>query len=109
MVPEERPATSLTTRRLPGSDDTNSLEDLLWGALRDAPEGRADVAGLMRMTGMRRSTVYKYLALLASRAAPSRSAGVTGARPARMVMTMSNCLRQLSMSIASRVSARKGA
>ncbi len=49
----------------PGSDDTNSLEDLLWGALRDAPEGGADVAGLMRMTGMRRSTVYKYLALLA--------------------------------------------
>jgi S-DNA-T family DNA segregation ATPase FtsK/SpoIIIE len=49
----------------PGSDDTNSLEDLLWDALRDAPEGGADVAGLMRLTGMRRSTVYKYLALLA--------------------------------------------
>jgi S-DNA-T family DNA segregation ATPase FtsK/SpoIIIE len=49
----------------PVSDDTNSLEDLLWGALRDAPEGGADVAELMRLTGMRRSTVYKYLALLA--------------------------------------------
>jgi S-DNA-T family DNA segregation ATPase FtsK/SpoIIIE len=49
----------------PGSDDTNSLEDLLWGALRDAPEGGADVAELMHMTRMRRSTVYKYLALLA--------------------------------------------
>jgi len=49
----------------PSSDDTNSLEDLLWGALCDAPENGADIAGLIRATGMRRSTVYKYLALLA--------------------------------------------
>jgi hypothetical protein len=49
----------------PGSDDTNSLEDLLWGALRDVPEGGADVAELMRATGMGRSTVYRYLAQLA--------------------------------------------
>jgi hypothetical protein len=49
----------------PGTGDTNSLEDLLWGALCDAPENGADIAGLIRATGMRRSTVYKYLALLA--------------------------------------------
>ena len=49
----------------PGTDDTNSLEDLLWGVLCDAPENGADIAGLIRATGMRRSTVYKYLALLA--------------------------------------------
>ena len=49
----------------PASDDTNSLEDLLGGTLRDAPEGGADVAELMRVTGMGRSTVYRYLAQLA--------------------------------------------
>jgi DNA segregation ATPase FtsK/SpoIIIE-like protein len=48
----------------PASDDTNSLADLLWGALCDAPEGGADVAELMRATGMGRSTVYRYLAAL---------------------------------------------
>ena len=41
------------------------LEDALWDALCDVPEDGADVAELMRMTGMRRSTVYKYLAQLA--------------------------------------------
>jgi len=49
----------------PGTGNTNSLEDLLWGALCDAPENGADIAGLIHATGMRRSTVYKYLALLA--------------------------------------------
>jgi S-DNA-T family DNA segregation ATPase FtsK/SpoIIIE len=49
----------------PGSDDTNSQEDLLWGALRDAPEHGADVAELMRATCMGRSTIYRYLAQLA--------------------------------------------
>jgi S-DNA-T family DNA segregation ATPase FtsK/SpoIIIE len=50
----------------PGSDDSRSLEDVLWDALCDAPEDGADVAQLMRMTGLGRSAVYKYLALLAS-------------------------------------------
>jgi hypothetical protein len=49
------------------SDDVNSLEGLLWDALRDAPEGGADVAELMRTTGMGRSTVYRHLAALAER------------------------------------------
>jgi S-DNA-T family DNA segregation ATPase FtsK/SpoIIIE len=48
----------------PDSDGT-SLEDLLWEALCDVPETGADVAELMRMTGLGRSAVYKYLALLA--------------------------------------------
>ena len=48
-----------------GGNDTGSMEDVLWDALCEVPEDGADVSGLMRMTGMRRSTVYKYLALLA--------------------------------------------
>ena len=51
----------------PSTSDNSSLEDVLWDALRDAPEDGADVAELMRMTGMRRSTVYKYLSQLAER------------------------------------------
>jgi hypothetical protein len=50
---------------VPGSHDSSSLEDVLWDALCGAPEGGADVAELMRMTGLGRSAVYKYLALLA--------------------------------------------
>jgi hypothetical protein len=65
VVSEERPARRWRARGLSGYDDTNSLEDLLWSALRDAPEHGADVAGLMRATGMGRSTVYRYLAQLA--------------------------------------------
>lgn len=49
----------------PGTDDANSLGDLLWGALCDVPENGADIAGLMRATGMGRSTIYRYLAHLA--------------------------------------------
>jgi S-DNA-T family DNA segregation ATPase FtsK/SpoIIIE len=49
----------------PSTIDNSSLEDVLWDALRDASDDGADVAELMRMTGMRRSTVYKYLAQLA--------------------------------------------
>jgi S-DNA-T family DNA segregation ATPase FtsK/SpoIIIE len=49
----------------PRSDDTTSLADVLWGALCDVPEGGADVGELMRMTGMGRSTIYRYLAQLA--------------------------------------------
>jgi S-DNA-T family DNA segregation ATPase FtsK/SpoIIIE len=50
---------------VPGSHDSSSLEDVLWDALRDAPEDDSDVAELMRLTGLGRSAVYKYLALLA--------------------------------------------
>jgi S-DNA-T family DNA segregation ATPase FtsK/SpoIIIE len=49
----------------PSTNDNSSLEDVLWDALCDVPEDGADVAELMRMTGMRRSTVYKYLSQLA--------------------------------------------
>jgi S-DNA-T family DNA segregation ATPase FtsK/SpoIIIE len=48
-----------------GGNHTGSMEDVLWDALCEVPEDGADVSGLMQMTGMRRSTVYKYLALLA--------------------------------------------
>ena len=50
---------------IPGSHDSSSPEDALWDALRSVPEDGADVAELMRMTGLGRSAVYKYLALLA--------------------------------------------
>jgi hypothetical protein len=50
---------------VPGSHDSSSLEDVVWGALRSVPEDGADVAELIRMTGLGRSAVYKYLALLA--------------------------------------------
>jgi FtsK/SpoIIIE family len=49
----------------PGTADRSSLEDVLWDALCDVPEDGADVAELMRMTGLGRTAVYKYLALLA--------------------------------------------
>jgi S-DNA-T family DNA segregation ATPase FtsK/SpoIIIE len=49
----------------PDSPGSSSLEDVLWEALCDVPEDGADVAELMRMTGLGRSAVYKYLALLA--------------------------------------------
>jgi hypothetical protein len=49
----------------PGGYGSSSLEDVLWEALCDVPEDGADVAELMRMTGLGRSAVYKYLALLA--------------------------------------------
>jgi FtsK/SpoIIIE family len=49
----------------PGGYHTTTLEGALWVALRAAPEDGSDIADLMRATGMRRSTVYKYLALLA--------------------------------------------
>jgi S-DNA-T family DNA segregation ATPase FtsK/SpoIIIE len=49
----------------PGGNDGSSLADVLWDALRSAPEDGADVAELMRLTGLGRTAVYKYLALLA--------------------------------------------
>jgi S-DNA-T family DNA segregation ATPase FtsK/SpoIIIE len=49
----------------PDGCDTSTPEGALWLALCSAPDDGADVAELMRVTGMRRSTVYKYLAQLA--------------------------------------------
>ena len=49
----------------PDSHDSNPLESVLWEALCRVPDTGADVAELMRMTGLGRSAVYKYLALLA--------------------------------------------
>jgi S-DNA-T family DNA segregation ATPase FtsK/SpoIIIE len=49
----------------PASDDSNSLESVLWDALRSVPEDGADVAQLMQMTGLGRTAIYKYLSLLA--------------------------------------------
>jgi hypothetical protein len=48
-----------------GSHDSSSIKDVLWGALRAVSEGGADVAELMRRTGLGRSTIYRYLAQLA--------------------------------------------
>jgi FtsK/SpoIIIE family/IclR helix-turn-helix domain len=49
----------------PEDKDITSLDDVLWVALCSAPENGADIAELMRETGMGRSTLYRYLAQLA--------------------------------------------
>jgi IclR helix-turn-helix domain len=49
----------------PEGKDITSLDDALWVALCSAPDEGADVAELMRETGMGRSTLYRYLAQLA--------------------------------------------
>jgi FtsK/SpoIIIE family len=40
-------------------------EEALWGALRDAPEEGADIAELMRLSGMTRPTLYRHLSAYA--------------------------------------------
>jgi S-DNA-T family DNA segregation ATPase FtsK/SpoIIIE len=45
----------------PRDDDTNTIEGMLWDALRSVSEDGADVAELMRLTGLGRSTIYRYL------------------------------------------------
>ena len=45
--------------------DTTTPEGALWAALLAAPEDGADIADLMRASGMGRSTLYRYLAQLA--------------------------------------------
>ena len=109
VVPREPPPRRWRARRRPGRSDTNSPEDVLWDALCDGPEDGADVAELMRATGMRRSTVYKYLAQLAEqgRAIQVGWGRWRAATPGEV--TMSNCLRRTVYVYASRVSARKGA
>jgi S-DNA-T family DNA segregation ATPase FtsK/SpoIIIE len=47
------------------SPEAPSLEGMLWAALRAAPDDGADIGDLMRVTGMGRSTVYRYLSQLA--------------------------------------------
>ncbi len=49
----------------PDTNDTTTLEGTLWLALCAASEDGADIAELMRATGMGRSTLYRYLAQLA--------------------------------------------
>ena len=85
----------------PGSDDSNSLEDVLWEALCNRPEDGADVAELMRATGLGRlDRLPVPRPARRARAALSRSAGAAGAQPGReMRATMSNCLSQLSLSL----------
>jgi S-DNA-T family DNA segregation ATPase FtsK/SpoIIIE len=43
-------------------DDTATPEDALWVALCTAPAEGADIAELMRLSGMTRSTLYRHLA-----------------------------------------------
>jgi hypothetical protein len=49
----------------PETHDTVTLYDVLWLALCAAPDDGADIAELMRATGMGRSTIYRYLGQLA--------------------------------------------
>jgi S-DNA-T family DNA segregation ATPase FtsK/SpoIIIE len=50
---------------VPDDDDTTTIEGTIWGALCAVPDQGADVAELMQMTGLGRSTIYRYLAQLA--------------------------------------------
>jgi hypothetical protein len=49
----------------PAGSDTTTPEGALWAALCAAPEDGADIADLMRASGMGRSTLYRYLGQLA--------------------------------------------
>jgi S-DNA-T family DNA segregation ATPase FtsK/SpoIIIE len=50
---------------MPEPEEANPYEAALWAALRAAPEQGSDIAELMRVTGMGRSTIYRYLGQLA--------------------------------------------
>ncbi len=47
---------------IPNSDDTTTPEGALWLALCTAPDEGADIAELMRLSGMTRPTLYRHLA-----------------------------------------------
>lgn len=49
----------------PDGNDTTTPESALWDALGSVPDEGADAAELMRITGLGRSTVYRYLAQFA--------------------------------------------
>jgi hypothetical protein len=49
----------------PADSSATSPEGALWAALCAAHEDGADIADLMRASGMGRSTLYRYLAQLA--------------------------------------------
>jgi hypothetical protein len=49
----------------PDEYDTATPEDALWLALCSAPDEGADIAELMRLSGMTRPTLYRHLAQLA--------------------------------------------
>jgi hypothetical protein len=49
----------------PEAEEANPFEAALWAALCAASEEGSDIAELMRVTGMGRSTVYRYLGQLA--------------------------------------------
>jgi hypothetical protein len=52
----------------PEAEDISSVEVILWDALRSVPDDGADVAELMRLTGLGRSTIYRYLSQFAEQA-----------------------------------------
>ena len=54
-----------TARPAPEPEEVNPYEAALLAALGAAPEGGSDLADLMRITGMGRSTIYRYLGQLA--------------------------------------------
>ena len=49
-------------RETTGAYEPTTQEDALWVALRDAPDDGADIAELMRASGMTRPTLYRHLA-----------------------------------------------
>ena len=100
MVPRRTPPTSpASPGDYPGSNDTTSLEDAALGRALRGSRGR----GRRRRThaGDRPGplTVYRYLAQFAEQGRAEQVGWAAGARPTRAVMTMSNCLSQLSLSL----------
>ena len=94
----------------PDGYDTTTPEDALWVALCDAPDDGADIAELMRLSGMTRPTLYRHLAAHADAGrAVQVSRGRWRAATTGDGTSDERLSHQLVSSHASRVSARKGA
>ena len=85
-------------------------DDALWLALCLAPDEGTDVGELMRLTGMEAAPSFTgTCASTPKRAAPSKSAGATGAPDHRGAITVSDRLTVRLVSRLARASARKRA
>ena len=93
----------------PDGYDTTTPEGALWLALCTAPDDGADIAELMRLSGMTRPTLYRHLAAHADAGPRDPGQPRPLARDHHRGRAMRVCLTQLVSSHASRVSARKGA
>ena len=94
----------------PDAYEPTTQEDALWVALCDAPDEGADIAELMRASGMTRPTLYRHLAAHADagRAVQVSRGRWRAARPGTRASD-ERLSHRLVSSHASRVSARKGA